>query len=107
MTLEDGIRAIERRIRKDERELRELIVADVLCDRIRDRRGGDFMQARTEAELRVARYTPSRLEAAYDAAEVDYWDMAKSEDHEWYDEATGIIAGLQHAAAILRGEPLR
>jgi len=95
------------------REQIAAIVEDQLAREIRDKKAAEgkrsdpwpsLTECAVEAAEIIAAMSMPDLEAKYAEVEGDFWELAKSEDHEWYDEASGEISGLEQALKILRGE---
>lgn len=57
-----------------------------------------------DEEFIASHLTDKELNDARLAGEDDYWELAKYEDHEAYDQTQGFIAGVEAALQIIREE---
>ena len=101
-----AIKAVEALKAETEREQIAGPVADVLAQEIRlTKPDGDptFTGSRAEAEERVGKMTDAELAVEWERVSdsYSYWETAESEDHEWYDTATGELQAFDRTLAAL------
>lgn len=106
--------AIERIQRMRDAAVREQVagpVADVLTQKLREDAAAqeprsapwpDYMHFRAIAEEAVADMSDEHLSDTWEEVSWDFWETAKSEDHEWYDTSSGEIAALDRVLDVLQ-----